>query len=466
MLRARSSILLLDDAFMTPLKLWLLIIVIVAMACGKPPTASSNDRIGNICFEELVPYDYDKKNIKKIQTFWSDLHLIYAPRYPLWRLPKQAPGVGFLIKPLLHIPLAKSELTIDQPDIPPFIKKTTDNGSIAIEAFYDDTTMEIVIPENSPLDRNIGIHELCHYAQDIHFHLAKMRMQAVTSDEKIALRALAESECLAIEFDDFFASYCNKHPEEAECPNLIGRIWSSRHPYAEKMRTAFIRKHDQRSSPTKSPPPDQLLMHFPYSGDALRFYEVILATYGFEGLSKTFLNPPVSTEQILHPEKYFAGERGLVVSLDPLFERTTDTEILEDTAVGELALQLWLNDPKAAAGWDGDRLIVVDAHGQIGAIFFTHFDTDNDAAEFANAVRARMALRAHTIPCSINVNALCWLTPNKRLQWLEHQKGERSVFFSDVPLRQAYFILTALTDSAQPRSTNIHPRFRWEWREL
>ena len=79
---------------------------------------------------------------------------------------------------------------------------------------------------------------------------------------------------------------------------------------------------------------------------------------------------PESTEQILHPEKYTAGEAPVAVTLPAdLATRlgTGWTVPLQDT-FGEFQLGIWLREAgvaggdatAAAAGWGGDRLAVVE----------------------------------------------------------------------------------------------------------
>ena len=58
---------------------------------------------------------------------------------------------------------------------------------------------------------------------------------------------------------------------------------------------------------------------FPYEA-GLEFVSTLYLEGGYPAVDDAFLDPPQSTEQILHPEKYLAGETPQVVTLPPLTE--------------------------------------------------------------------------------------------------------------------------------------------------
>jgi hypothetical protein len=110
----------------------------------------------------------------------------------------------------------------------------------------------------------------------------------------------------------------------------------------------------------------------------------------------------------MHPEKYDANEAPLVVDIpDDLATRMgAGWKVgLEDT-LGEFSLAVWLrgalqrvvpaND--AAAGWGGDRVVVLQGPSDAWAIaLVTDWDTVADATEFADAAgEALSTLAAET----------------------------------------------------------------------
>jgi hypothetical protein len=136
---------------------------------------------------------------------------------------------------------------------------------------------------------------------------------------------------------------------------------------------------------------------FSYTG-GLTFTQGLHSGGGWAAVDAAFAKPPASTEQILHPEKYDSGEAPTIVDLpDDLAARMGAgwSVGLEDT-LGEFQLKLWLanaaggvatdqaNATKAAAGWAGDRVAVLDGPGGVTAVAISsQWDTASDAAEFA-----------------------------------------------------------------------------------
>jgi hypothetical protein len=109
-------------------------------------------------------------------------------------------------------------------------------------------------------------------------------------------------------------------------------------------------------------------------------------------------DPPRSTEQILHPEKWI-GKRDEPVAIAwpdlskalPGHAKTAEGEL------GELGVRILLTgqgakDRKAAetaaAGWGGDRFAVYEKAGRRVLAWITEWDTEADAAELEAAARA------------------------------------------------------------------------------
>ena len=112
-------------------------------------------------------------------------------------------------------------------------------------------------------------------------------------------------------------------------------------------------------------------------------------------------DPPISTEQVPHPDKYWAHEMPVEVDLPELAGRLGPGWLTMGSDVfGELALNLILElgEPSgsasvAAAGWGGDRRLVLEQDGRPALVLRTVWDTSLDAQEFfdsfANDLRKR-----------------------------------------------------------------------------
>ena len=112
---------------------------------------------------------------------------------------------------------------------------------------------------------------------------------------------------------------------------------------------------------------------------------------GWAGVDALYANVPETTEQILHPEKYQAGEGPVEIDVPDDFTARIgpDWKLALDDTFGEFQTGVWLRDAEAAnateaaAGWGGDRVLVLDGPGDAWAtVLATEWDTAADAAEF------------------------------------------------------------------------------------
>lgn len=107
-------------------------------------------------------------------------------------------------------------------------------------------------------------------------------------------------------------------------------------------------------------------LEFPYIEGA-EFADRLRTSMGLEALNAAFMDPPESTEQILHFEKFQADEQPVEVTLpDSLFSEggsgVEDWELVDTDVLGEAFLKTWLeaigareqDAAEAAAGWGGD----------------------------------------------------------------------------------------------------------------
>lgn len=110
---------------------------------------------------------------------------------------------------------------------------------------------------------------------------------------------------------------------------------------------------------------------------------------------------PVSTEQVIHPERFEPGQVDMPTEVRFLEAPPGGwTEVFTD-GLGELETRLFLREflpdreeaDRAAAGWDGDRFRLLD--GPSGEVFVwaTVWDTDRDALEFETGVRRALVER-------------------------------------------------------------------------
>jgi hypothetical protein len=124
--------------------------------------------------------------------------------------------------------------------------------------------------------------------------------------------------------------------------------------------------------------------------------------YSWEKVNQAYRNPPVSTEQIMHPEKYLAGEQPVPVNLPDLAPALGDSwQQLDQDVLGEAGFLVWLIDRveeqlaiDGAAGWEGDAYTLwVNDKDQRVLAELSLWETEAEAIEFGNAFEAYMNLR-------------------------------------------------------------------------
>ena len=134
---------------------------------------------------------------------------------------------------------------------------------------------------------------------------------------------------------------------------------------------------------------DQLVLPYLVGRD---FARALFQRGGWPALREAWSRPPRSTEQVLHPEKYFAAEgaRPLDLGTAPAGSRLVNEGVL-----GELLTRTLLGPGSegAAAGWGGDAFRVHDVGGRTLLVWASAWDSAADQREFAQALRARFAAR-------------------------------------------------------------------------
>jgi len=144
------------------------------------------------------------------------------------------------------------------------------------------------------------------------------------------------------------------------------------------------------------PPALERYFNFPYD-QGTNFALYLWKKGGWDELNKAYTNPPSTTEQILHPEKYLEGEKAEDLKLPDLSDDLgKDWKQLDDSVFGEFDVYNYLLTilgdegvaSAAAAGWGGGRIALyankVDTQRVLIHVVLT-WDSHNDALEFFQA---------------------------------------------------------------------------------
>ena len=238
--------------------------------------------------------------------------------------------------------------------------------------------------EMGPSERITLAHEFTHALQDQYFDLGTLNEAAKNqSDKSLAVTSLIEGDATVS-----MALYADRYLTIQDRVRLASESGGG------------------ASSIDRLPQILREEMLFPYQQGAA-FVAKLWRAGGFEAVNRAFANPPSSTEQIIHPEKYLAGEGPMEVNLPDLAAAAGPgwTQLRADV-LGEIDARLILEPftggadaARASEGWGGDRYAVLrHADGRHILVMDWLWDTPRDAEEFAGSYLASVANRYKTPP--------------------------------------------------------------------
>lgn len=166
----------------------------------------------------------------------------------------------------------------------------------------------------------------------------------------------------------------------------------------DEVRRVALEELDELALPASSGLPRYVRESFvfPYAAGAV-FVSRLQSRGGWAAVDRAFgEDAPVSSEQVMHPRKYEAGERPVRVALRGLREELPEgARLIARGDLGEFDTAQFLRDAngrrrseEAAAGWGGStfELWRLPGGGDVLVIGWA-WDTSEDAAEFAAAAR-------------------------------------------------------------------------------
>lgn len=290
-----------------------------------------------------------------------------------------------------------------------------------IAGFYDtDTGIMNVIPtvgddpgsSLSLTEQAIYVHEYTHALQDQHFDLGRLESEELMNapDQSLALLALVEGDATAVM--NLFTQAASVQNPFAALGMLIEGVQAGNLLLPEGIPPALVRE-----------------LAFPYE-DGLNFVLAVYRAGGWDAINAAYDNPPTTTEQVIHPEKYLDGEGALDVSLgDRGLSPGPAWDAVWDTTLGEFYLREHLRAglsraqaAQAAAGWGGDRfrLYHQPETGDIGWVMAIRWDSDREAREFQRLypdyARARTGSPARGV---LGVN--CWSGEAESICWAQDE---------------------------------------------
>lgn len=247
----------------------------------------------------------------------------------------------------------------------------------SLVGLYDPATGRVLVaadvrPSYAQATR---LHELAHALVDQHFTLAgRFRYREGGADRLAALSALAEGDATAVGID------------------LESRL---RQESRARVRAAFLASAAEPDDTDGVPPVVQCLLSAPYR-EGLEFVEALRADGGWARVDAAWRDPPATTEQVLHPERYASREPALSVTASDS-PAPGCRRVYRDT-LGESAwrclLAAWETPAEARArlgGWGGDQVATFDCPEGPGVELAVVGDDAEATAAWVGAVRDGVA---------------------------------------------------------------------------
>lgn len=248
-----------------------------------------------------------------------------------------------------------------------------------MESLYREQILGLYVPEEGTLyvkggedrasaaQRMTSAHEITHALQDRAFGLVGLQ-DAVEDDSEAGLALLSLIEGDAV---------------------LTQQLWSETHQTVDERQEALRDTSTGGQALASAPEYLRASLFFPYQ-HGTTFVLDLFERDGFAAVDAAYADPPTTSEQILHPEKYHAGEGAAPVRLGgrpgPGWKRDASYPF------GEFDLQQMLlavgpaQAAVAAEGWGGGQVRSWTRDDEVAVAFALSFDTTADAHEACDAL--------------------------------------------------------------------------------
>lgn len=199
-------------------------------------------------------------------------------------------------------------------------------------AFYDYRKKKLFLLEGDvqlPVDnkemareaqRSIVVHELAHALADQHFDLGKFIKRGRSDDASTARMAVLEGQATWLMMEVMARRFDQSIREMPQMMDIMGagvtQSMTAQYPVLASA-PLYIRAS----------------LIFPYN-QGLKFQHALVGKLGNAAFTRVFKDPPVSTQQVLHPEKYLAKVGPVRVRL-PELARGKEWRTLTEGTLGE-----------------------------------------------------------------------------------------------------------------------------------
>ena len=300
---------------------------------------------------------------------------------------------------------------------------------------YTPNCMEEVVPDQKVARKAVarfedspGItlaHEYTHALDDQYWNLEDLsgqKKKTDNSDRDTASACVIEGNATRLMLEAMLVQACRRSPErfaftwpffhssmmEGAIGTIMGASWKSNEVQVPKVPETLVRSE---------------VMPYAYG---YSFISGLTHDWGLDGVDYAFTHPPVSTEQVIHPEKYWEWRDLPVAVTLPQTLPGGWTRLAEDTA-GEAGICVLFgctfnnlhHGERIGNGWDGDRAALYgtpDGHRLL--LWASAWDSTFAAGRFADAC-IKLRKRVHNASASTAKDGwIRWVRPDNRVGML------------------------------------------------
>jgi hypothetical protein len=336
--------------------------------CGQVPTiASELTQISGMKLKHPVPCDFISK--EKVNEFLKK-------RVKEESSPEEIRGEELTLKKFGFVPqdFDLAESTVDL---------LTEQAA----AFYDYNKKKLFITESDSKEPQEPVlaHELSHALADQNFNLAKFINAGRKSDDGSTARlAVMEGQATWM-MSEFLA---RKNGQSLRTSPELVTMMSGENESGEGGQFPVY---------DKSPLYLRQTLIFPYTKGML-FQDAVIHRDNQEGFAQVFRHPPLSTQQIIHPDKYFSGVKPTDPALpDPHLPRRYKGMV--GGSLGELEHTILLEQyagkqdaAEIAPHWRGCNFELLENKkaGRVVLLYASEWDSEDSARRFFAAYRKAM----------------------------------------------------------------------------
>jgi hypothetical protein len=252
-----------------------------------------------------------------------------------------------------------------------------------VVGYYDPEAKVLYVVQESPPEQVSIIisHELVHALQDQYMSLDSLQLLRSDNDRQMAAQAVIEGQATLVQIQAMLGG------RGGDVATAFPGGW-------DRVRDVIREQSSQMPVFATAPRLIQETLIFPYLSGAefMRSFQQLRAG------ETPYSAMPASTEQIMHARAYF-NERDVPTRVTLPAPRVGRERYQNN--LGEFETRLFLYEHmrdqsaavRGAAGWDGDRYMVVTTPRGEALVWVTVWDSPEEAAEFTEALDRAIARR-------------------------------------------------------------------------